>query len=331
MSTRRQFLATFGLATLSATLPSLAQQPDKIRRIGFLAPLSRPTASNPNVYYDAFVQGMRELGYVEGKNFAIEWRYADGKYERLPGFATELVRMKVEAIVTHGNAGIQAAQRATTAIPIVSAIMADPVGSGFAASLARPAGNITGLSLILVDLSPKHIELLKTMMPRLSRVAVLMNPGNSAHPAILKSLETAAQQVGIKTLRVDARTAEDIERSFSTMRRERAKAVIVAGDALFLGQERQIAAIALKNRMPAITAWQRHTAAGSLMSYGQNHVDHFRRAANYVDKILKGAKPGDLPIEQPTHIHLAINRKTAKALGLTIPPELMLRADEVIE
>ena len=188
-----------------------------------------------------------------------------------------------------------------------------------------------GLSLIIVDSIPKHLELLKTMLPKLSRVAVLLNPGNSSHPAVLKNVQAAAQRVGIKVLPVEARTPEDIERGFATMKRERAEAVIVAGDAFFFGQDRQIVELALKNRMPAITPWQQHTAAGGLMSYGQNLVDFFRRAATYVDKILKGAKPGELPIEQPTRIHLAINRKTAKALGLNITNKLLLRADEVIE
>ena len=330
MIRRRELLIGFGLGILAPAFPLRAQQP-KVRRIGFLAPLSRSTPSQPDANYDAFALGMRELGYVEGKNLVIEWRFADGKYERLPGLAAELARMKVEVVVTHGNAGIQAAQRAASTIPIVTAIMADPVGSSFAASLARPGGNITGLSNISVDLSPKQLELLKSIVPKLSHVAVLMNPGNSAHPAFLKNVQAAAQRVGIKVLSVEARTPQEIERGFAAMTRERAEAVIVAGDAFFLGQGRQIAELALKSQMPAITPWQQITAVGVLMSYGQNLVEHFWRAATYVDKILKGAKPGDLPIEQPTKIHLAINLRTAKALGLTVSKELQFRADGVIE
>jgi putative ABC transport system substrate-binding protein len=281
-----------------------AQEQGKVRRIGFLAPLSRSTPSHPDVFYDAFVQGMRELGYVEGKNLVI---------------------------VTHSTPATQALQRATSTVPIVFAVAFNPVGSGFAASLARPGGNITGLSVIDVDPSPKRLELLKTMLPALSRVAVLVNPGSSVHPAIVKSVQAAGQHAGIKVLPVDARTPEEIERGFATMSQERAEGVIIADDAFFRGQRQQIADLTVKNRMPAITPWREYVAAGGLMSYGQNIADSFRRAATYVDKILKGAKPGELPIEQPTRIHLAINRKTAKALGLTIPQELLLRADEVIE
>ena len=274
---------------------------------------------------------MRELGYVEGKNLVIEWRFADGKYERLSGLAVELVRMKVEVIVTHGTPATQAAQKATSTIPIVTAALIDPVGGGYAASLARPGGNITGLSVITIDVSPKHVELLKTMVPRLSRVAVLMNPGNPAHPAVLKSVQTAAQQVGIKTLSVDARTPEETERGFVTMTRDGAEAVIIVGDAFFLQYVRSISELAMKHRLPSIYLTQEYVDAGGLMSYGLNVIDSFRRAATYVDKILKGAKPGDLPIEQPTRIHFAINLKTATALGLSVSKELQFRADKLIE
>ncbi len=333
MTSRREFLIASGagLCPLAAPLASFAQQESKVRRIGFLAVRSRSTPSNPDVFYNAFTQGMRELGYVEGKNLLIEWRFADGKYERLPGLAAELVRMQVEIIATHSPPATQALQRATSTIPIVFVAVNDPVGSGVVANLARPGGNVTGLSLMAVDVSPKHLELLKTMMPRLSRVAVLVNFGNAGHPAILKSVQAAAQQVGIKVLPVDARAPDEIERGFATMTRERAEAVIVAGDAFFVGQQRQIAELAVKNRMPSMFSYREGVEAGGLMSYGQDLADFYRRAATYVDKILKGAKPGELPIEQPTRIHLAINRKTATALGLTIPQELLLRADEVIE
>lgn len=302
-----------------------------MRRIGFLAPLSRSTPSHPDVYYDAFVHGMRELGHVEGRNLVIEWRFADGNFERLPGLAAELVRMKVEVIATHSTPAIRALQRATSTVPIVFAVAIDPVGSGFAASLARPGGNITGLSVIDVDPGPKRLELLKAILPPLSRVAVLVNPGSSVHPAIVKSVQAAGQHAGIKVLPMRARTPEEIERGFATLSQERAEGVIIADDAFFRGQRRQIADLAVKHRMPVIAPWREYVAAGGLMSYGQSIADSFRRAATYVDRILKGAKPGELPIEQPTRIHLAISRKTAKALGLAIPQELLLRADEVIE
>ena len=330
MVTRRKLVLALGAGAL-APLAGFAQDPGKVRRIGFLASRSRSTLSNPDVYYDAFMQGMRELGYVEGKNLIIEWRFADGKYERLPGFAVELVQMKVDIIVTHGVPGTQAAQRATHTIPIVTAATTDPVGSGFAVSLARPRGNITGLSNMFLDHSSKHIELLKTMMPRLSRVTVLVNPGNSVHPAILKSIQAAAQQLGIKVRPVDARTPEEIERGFATMTRERAEAVIVAQDPLLLQQRQQIAELALKTRMLSMFSFREEVQAGGLMSYGLSLTDSYRRAATYVDKILKGAKAGELPFEQPNKLQLTINAKTAKALGIKVPQELLIRADEVIE
>ena len=327
---RRKLLVAVGLGVLVAPLAAFAQQPGKVWRIGFLAPRSRPTPSDPDVY-SAFPQGMRELGYVEGKIFVVEWRFADGKFERLPGLAAELVKMKVDVIVAAGTVATEAAQRATTTIPIVIAASLDPVGSGFVKSLARPGGNITGLSLATSDFSPKHLELLMTAMPKLSRVAVLVNPDNSAHPGVLKSVQAAAQKLGVQVLTVNARTPEDIERGIAMMRRERAEGVIVAADAFFILQRRQIAELALRHRLASIAANREHAEAGDLMSYGQNVADFYRRAATFVDKILKGAKPGDLPIEQPAIFELVINRKTAKTLGITIPQELLLRADKVIE
>ena len=331
MISRRQVVLALGASTLAVPLSSLAQQQAKVWRIGFLAVLSRSTLSNPDVDYDAFVKGMRELGYIEGKNLVIEWRFADGKYELLPRLAAELVQMQVQVIVTHSTPGIRAAQRATSTVPIVMAAVADPVGSGFAASLVRPGGNITGLSVIGVDLSPKRLELLNAAIPALSSVAVLVNPGTSFHPTIVKGLQAAGRHAGIKILPVDARTPEDIERAFATMTRERAAGVLIAPDAFFRGQRQQIADLAMKNRMPSMSPYRESVTNGGLMSYGQDIAENFRRAATLVDKILKGAKPGELPIEQPTTIHLAINRKTAKVLGLTIPTELLVRADEVIE
>lgn len=302
-----------------------------VRRIGFLAPLSRSTPARPDVFYDAFVEGMRELGYSEGRNLSIEWRFADGNFERLPGLAAELVRAEPEVIVTHSTPGIQALQRETRRIPIVFAVAIDPVRSGFATTLARPGGNITGLSVIDVDPSPKRLELLKGMAPALSEVAVLVNPGTSAHAAVVKTVQAAGVQAGVRVLPMGARTPDEIERAFAAMAHERVRGAIIADDAFFRGQRQQIADLAIKNRIAAIAPWREYTAAGGLMSYGQNITDSFRRAATYVDRILKGAKPGELPIEQPTAIHFAINRKTAAALGLTVPRDLLLRADSLID
>jgi putative ABC transport system substrate-binding protein len=331
MISRRRALVAIG-AGVPALLPSfsLAQQPG-VRRIGFLAIRSRSTPSNPDAYYDAFVQGMRELGYVEGKNLTIEWRFAEGKYERLPGLAADLVRARVEVIVSHGTEGTRAAQRASSSIPVVTAAVGDPVAGGFAASLARPGGNVTGLSTIVADLAQKHVELLKTTMPALSRVAVLMNFGNAFHSANLKVAQAAAEKIGITILPVGARTPEEIERGFATMKREGAEAVIVASDPVYTGQRKQFAALATMNRLPSMFPYREYVEAGGLMSYGPDVGDFFRHAATFVDKILKGAKPADLPFEQPTRYYLVINRKTARAIGLAITLTLLTRADELIE
>ncbi|MSQ62842.1 MAG: ABC transporter substrate-binding protein [Betaproteobacteria bacterium] len=277
------------------------------------------------------MRGMRELGYIEGKNLAIEWRFADGKFERFPALAAELVQLKVEVLVTHTGATVQALKRATSTIPIVMTTSLDPVGSGFAASLARPGGNITGLALITADLSPKHVELLKLMLPSLSRVAILTNPGNPGHPGVLKNVQAAAQTRGLQVVHVQAGNAEEIERGFERMARERLNGAIVVSDSYFLYQRKQIAELGIKHRVATIYSNRPSVVAGILMSYGSNNADSYRRAATYVDKILKGAKPCDLPIEQPSTFQLTINRKTAKALGIAIPKGLLDRADEVID
>jgi len=330
MISRRKLLLTLGSA-LAAPLGALAQQLGKVQRIGFLGARLRSTPSNPEIYQDTFTQAMRERGYVEGKNLVIEWRFADGKYERFPGLADELVRMKLEVIVSSNTPSTHALQRATSTIPIVMASVGDPVGSRFAASLSHPGGNITGLSLITAEVYPKQLELLKAIVPALSRVAALANPGTPRGPVFLKSVQAAAQQLGLSILAVEARTPEEIERGFAAMKRERADAVIVHPDSLFIGQLRQIAELAAQNQLPSSYYYREAVQAGGLMSYGPNLADYFRRAATYVDKILKGAKPSELPIEQPTRIHLAINRKTAKALGITVSKEILFRADEVID
>jgi len=307
-----------------------AQGQSKMRRIGFLTPRSRPSPPNTDAFSEAFTQGMRELGYVEGRNVVIEWRYADGRYQSLPELAAELARMDLEVIVTYGTAAAQALKKTTASIPIVVAAAVDLVGSGIVASLGHPGGNITGLSAIGVDLSPKHAELIKTMVPGLASVAVLVNPGNSTHPAVLKNVEAAAETLGMKVVPVDARTASEIDAAVATAARKGAGAVIVATDALYSGQGPRLADASLKHRLPTISIYMEHAQAGTLMSYGEDIAGFHRQAATYVDKILKGVKPANLPVEQPTRFELVINRKTAKALGLNVPQELLLRADKLL-
>ena len=327
---RRRIL--LGIAALAAAPSGSAfGQTGGAPRIGFLAQRSRSTPSNPEPIYDAFVYGMRDLGYVEGKNLVIEWRFADGRIDRLPALAAELVAAKVDVIVTTGTPPTRAAQQATRTIPIVTGAVNDPIASGFAASLAHPGGNITGLSLINVDINAKQLELLKIMLPRLSRVGALTNPANPSHPGILKDFQSIASGMGVKVLPVMAATPEALELGFAALAREQAQAVFVFGDAFFIGARRQIVDLAQKTRLPSMFTFRESVQSGGLMSYGQDIPEFMRRAATYVDKILRGAKPADLPIEQPTTIHLSINRKTARALGLVIPQELLLRADELIE
>jgi putative tryptophan/tyrosine transport system substrate-binding protein len=323
-------LLAFG-AGLAMPLASFAQQQEKIRRIGFLAARARPTPQNPDPYYDSFVQGMRNLGYVEGKNLAIEWRFADGNYGRVPGLAAELVSLNPEVIVTHFSVGVQAAQRATKTIPIVSVALSDPVASGFAAGLSHPEGNITGLTLVVADIVPKQIEFLRAMLPKMTRLAFLVNPARPSSSDNVKSAQDAGQRLGINVTVIEARDPEEVDRGFAAMVRGRAEAVIVNIDAAFAGLRQQIIGLAAKHRLPSVFYYREDTQAGGLMSYGQNLKDSYLRIAVYVDKILKGAKPADLPIEQPTKIHLAINLKTAKALGIRVSKELVFRADEVIE
>jgi len=330
VSRRRQILIALGSGAFLTPYASFAQQTNKLRRIGFLVAAARPPSIDAH-YMGTFIRGLRDLGYVEGKNFVIEWRFADGNYQRLPALAGELVGLNVDVLVTGGTAANGALQKATTTIPIVNATMSDPVGNGFAKSLTHPGGNITGLALATTDMSPKHVELLRLIVPKLTSLGVLVNLGNSAHPAVAKSITTNAQRLGIKVRVLDARNADGLTRNFSIMKQERTEAVIAVVDAFFISQRREIAELALKNNLPSMFSAQEHVEAGGLMSYGQNLADHYRRAAAYVDKIFKGAKPGNLPIEQPAVFSLTINSKTAKALGLAIPQELLLRADKVIE
>jgi putative ABC transport system substrate-binding protein len=280
---------------------------------------------------EAFRQGLRDLGYVEGQNIAIEYRWAEGKYERYPALAADLVRFKVDVIVAVGGAATEAAQQATRTIPIVMSIVNDPVGSGLVPSLAHPGGNVTGTSVMAPDLVGKQLAVLKEIAPNLSRVALLRNPANPASTAQLREAEAAARALGVRLQTLEARTPQEIDSAFAAMTRERAGALVILADSIFTNQLRQIAEIAAKTRLPAIHVGTEYAEAGGLMGYSASLLDLERRAATYVDKILKGAKPGDLPVEQPTKFELVINLRTAKAIGLTIPPALLHRADQIID
>jgi putative ABC transport system substrate-binding protein len=328
MNRRDSVLAFLALGV--APLAAFAQQQGKVWRVGFLTQRRRPDSIDAD-FIGGFPRGMRDLGYVEGKNLVIEWRFADGKFERLPDLAAELVRLKVDVIVSGSSQAIGALQKATSTIPIVMATSGDPVGSGFVASLARPGGNITGLSNLFGDMSPKQLELLLSLAPKLSRVGVLVNPDNPSNATVLKNLQAAAQKVNVRLVPVEARTVQEIDGAFPVMIQGKAEAVFVAADALLIQQTRKIAELALKHRLPSIGTFRDYPEAGGLMSYGTNLAEQFRRAAGHVDKILKGAKPGELPVEQSATFELLINGKTAKALGLKIPQSLLLRADRVIE
>jgi putative ABC transport system substrate-binding protein len=329
MTNRRTFVGAVagGLLALPGVAP--AQVARKVWRVGFLAAASRQFLVDTG-YYAAFLQGMREQGYVEGQNLAIEARFADGKYERLPALAAELVRLKVDAIVAVPSPAIRAAQQATTTIPIVFPSTGDPVGSGFAASLAHPGGNITGLSNTNLDASPKLLEMLIAVVPGIARVVVLANPGSSTERAILNNVDAAARKSGIQILTIEVRTPGEIEKGFAVMKREHVDAFVIAGDSFLNMQGPQIAELAVKFRMPSVGTRPSYAKGNGLMSYGQEVTDNYRRAATYVDRILKGAKPGDLPIEQATRFEMVVNIRTAKALGLTIPQSLLARADVVI-
>jgi putative ABC transport system substrate-binding protein len=324
---RREFTAIIAGAA-AWPLVAHAQQTGKVWRIGFLSGASRSVVSNA---YDAFVQGMRELGYVEGKDFVIEWRSVEGKYERIPETAAELVRLNVDIIVTATIAALPILKRTITTVPIVMANSTDPVGNGLVTTLARPGGNMTGLASSSDDSSPKQLELLAMVVPNASRIGLLGNPNNATYSSVLKNAQAAAKKAGLLLVPLEARSPQEIENAFAALAKERLPAVMVAADAVFFGQQYRIAELALANRLPSMFSQREYAVAGGLMSYGENLSDFFRRAASFVDKIFKGANPGDLPIEQPTHFNLVINRKTANALGVTIPAQLYIFADEVIE
>jgi ABC-type uncharacterized transport system substrate-binding protein len=322
---RRTFLGSLAGGLLAAPLAAEAQRAGRIPRIGILRP-----GVSPDPLIDAFRQGLRELGYSEGRDIRIEYRWTEGKEERLPDLAADLVRLKVDIIVTSG-AGNHAAQRATTTIPIVMAVSVDPVGVGLVASLARPGENITGLAALTEEVPGKWLELLKEILPGASRMAVLLDSASSS-AAQLRALEAAARFLGVRLQTLRVGRPDDFRGAFAEAQKNRTEGLIVFGSAFHFAHRTRLVELAAEHRLPTIYDTREFVVgAGGLVSYGPNVYDLFRRAATYVDKILKGAQPGDLPIEQPTKFELVINLKTAKALGLTIPPSLLARADEVIE
>ena len=326
---RRQLLIAIGAGSLFGSLPRLTIAQKGPTRIGFLATRSKPTVWNAD-YYGAFLRGMQDLHYTEGKDFAMEWRFADGDSARLPELANELVKSKVDIIVTGGTQAIRAASEATKVIPIVMGNSNDPVGEGLIASLARPGGNITGLANTNTGLSPTHMSLMQEVVPGLSRVAVLLNPKNQNYTPILKSMYDAAAKMRLKIIRLEAKSPREIDGAFAAMDRAEAQAVITAFDALYVQQRHQIGALALKYRLPSLFPVRQQVEAGGLMSYGQNYGKLYRRASVYVDKILKGASPADLPVEQATKFELVINNRIARALALEIPSSVRQRADKFI-
>ncbi len=325
---KKILVSMLAVVILAFVHPAEAQQPKKVPRIGFLFGSS---LSANSARHEAFRQGLRELGYVEGKNIVIDWRSAEEKLDRLPALAADLVYLKVDIIVTGGSSPTRAAKEATTTIPIVMAQDADPVGSGFVASLARPGGNITGLSTLAPELSGKRLEILKEVVPKLSRVAVLGNSTEPGNAQMLGETERAAVVFGVKLQYVDVLSPKDIETAFRTASKARADTVLELPSFVFNSHRTEIANLEVKSQLPAVYPQREFAEDGGLMSYGVSYTDLFRRAATYVDKILKGAKPAELPVEQPTKFEFIINLKTAKQIGLTIPPNVLARADKVIK
>jgi putative ABC transport system substrate-binding protein len=320
-------LGLFVTLTLSLLVAPLAAAPPpgKIPLIGILRPVA---ADDPHT--EAFRQGLRELGYVEGHNVRLEYRFAEGRLERLPMLAADLVRLFVDVLVTDG-AGVLAAKQATETIPIVFAVFADPLAEGLVGSLARPEGNVTGFSLLVHDLAAKRVELLATAVPRLSRIAVLWNRHRPGHAIHIQEIQAACGHVGVQLVVLDVGSPQEFDRAFATMVDQGVGAALVLDSALFFQERTRLAALATKSQIPVIYGQREFVEAGGLLSYGPSFSALFQRAATYVDKILNGTKPSDLPVEQPTKFELVINLKTAQALGLTIPPSLLLLADEVLK
>ena len=327
---RRDFITLLGVAAAASIawpLAAIAQQSGKLRTIGFLGPNTRSGASD---WVAALAQRLRELGWMEGRTVTIEYRWAEGREERLAEIAAEFVRLKVDVIVTSGTPAVMASKQATSVIPIVFATAGDPVGSGLVASLARPGGNVTGLATLVADLAGKRLELLREIVPGLGRLAIMGNASNPFTVLELDEVQAAAGTLGLEVVTLEIRRAQDIAPAFEALK-SRADALYVCTDALANTNRIRISTSALGVRLPTMLGSRDYVEAGGLMSYGPNYPDLFRRSADYVDKILHGAKPGDIPVEQPTKYELVLNLTTAKALGLTVPPSLLARADEVIE
>jgi len=327
MIARRAFLRTLAGSLLAAPVAAEAQQPAKVARIGFLGP---ETVSGSKSRVDALRAGLRDLGYVEGKNIVIEFRWAEGKYDRLPDLATELVRLNVDVLVAAGEKAVDAAKRATTTIPIVVPVTGDAVATSLATSLARPGGNITGSTFFGAELTSKRLELLREAAPRITRVAYLLNPANSASGPGIAALEIAAKSLKLGIQPFEVRAPNEFDSVFTTMAKRHVDAIVVQADTIFIINAKAVADLAATRRFPS-AGLKEFAEAGGLIGYGPNLLEMYRHAAVFVDKILKGAKPGDLPIERATTFELVINMKTAKTLGLTIPPSVLLRADQVIQ
>ena len=325
---RREFIALVGATAVAWPLAAHAQTPQKMARIGWLSAGSR-TAS-PHLV-EAFLQGLRELGYVEGQTFAMEYRWAEGQQERLPELAVELVELKLDVLVATTSAAVQAAMNATRTISIVMAGGGDPVGLGLVASLARPGGNVTGPSMMNTEVIGKRMQMLKEIVPGLTRVAVLENSVNPIHALFMRETEPTARMLGLELQPIEVHGPEDFEAAFAAATRGKAGALIAFDDALTLYYRSRIVALAAASRLPAMYGYREFPDEGGLMSYGANLPSHFRHAAKYVDKVLKGTKPADLPVEQPTKVELVINAKTARVLGLVLSPTFLAQADEVIE
>jgi putative ABC transport system substrate-binding protein len=326
---RRMFLGIVAGSLLAEPLVAGAEQAGKVYRVGILG----ESASDPSEarLWQTFRLGLRDLGWIEGRNILIESRWNEGDSARLPELAADLVRLRVDLIVTRGSTYVQGARTATSSIPIVFTMHADPVGTGHVVSLARPGGNITGLALLQTEINRKGFEILVSAVPMAKRIAVLWNPGTPSHTPGLKAVEESARTLRVQLQAVVARTGADLESAFSAMAREHAHAVMVLSFGPYTAARQFLAELAIKYRLPTMFAVRDHVEAGGLMSYGPDYSELVRRGAVYVDKILRGAKPADLPVEQPTKFELVINLKTAKALGLTIPPSVLGRADYVIE
>lgn len=322
---RREFITLLGGAT---AWPLVARAQGRIPRVGFMG---NSTAALEVNLVNSFREGLRELGYEEGRNIAIEYRWADGRYERFAALVAELIAAKVDVIVTAGTPAALAVKKATSTVPLVMVAVGDPVGTGLVPSLARPDGNLTGLSSVAPDLEGKRLELLREIVPSVSRIAVFINSANPFHATSMRQAQSAGKTLGVKVQQYDIRKSEDLDGAFAAIRKERPDALLILADRVFLHNRERIVDFTEEQRLPNVSAYKEVVEAGGLMSYGPSYEDMHKRAAIYVNKILKGAKPGNLPIEQPTKFTLVVNLKAAKALGISMPPAVLSRADDVIE